>query len=222
MKTFFTTYFKTDKLNLFILLSYIPLKNQQKIRLEETYIFKNEREVLDYVRSKKLKLVNSKEDKNIEELKNLINDYFKKKNINLFEGIKILNIELDLKNKFKTDFSQRVVQYLLKTKPGEVTTYSEIGDKIGSKGYRAVGNILRNNPLPLIIPCHRVIRKSGDIGGFGGSTGETWETNLKKNLLELEDSVNNHMDPFYIQRILTKTILHLRDISTSTDKLLQQ
>jgi len=104
----------------------------------------------------------------------------------LFEGIKILNIELDLKNKFKTDFSQRVVQYLLKTKPGEVTTYSEIGDKIGSKGYRAVGNILRNNPLPLIIPCHRVIRKSGDIGGFGGSTGETWETNLKKNLLELE------------------------------------
>ncbi|MFX1314715.1 MAG: methylated-DNA--[protein]-cysteine S-methyltransferase [Promethearchaeota archaeon] len=189
MKTFFTTYFNTDKLNLFILLTYRPLKNQQKIKLEETFIFKNEKETLDYINHKKLKLINrktAKEDNEIEELKNLINEYFKKKNIDLFEGIKHLNIELDLKNKFKTDFSQKVIQYLLETKPGDVITYSEIANKIGSKGYRAVGNILRNNPLPLIIPCHRVIRKSGDIGGFGGSTGETWETALKKSLLELE------------------------------------
>jgi len=107
-------------------------------------------------------------------------------NINLFEEFKKLKIELNLKDKFKTNFSQNVINTLLKLKPGETTTYSEIGNKINSKAYRAIGNVCKSNPIPLIIPCHRVLRKNGEIGGFMGKSDKTWETNLKKQLLKIE------------------------------------
>ncbi|KKN24283.1 hypothetical protein LCGC14_0896510 [marine sediment metagenome] len=73
---------------------------------------------------------------------------------------------------------------------GEITTYSEIGNKIGSKAFRAIGNVLRGNPLPLIIPCHRVIKKNGGIGGFMGKSEQGWRQNLKKKLLEIEGFTN--------------------------------
>jgi len=122
----------------------------------------------------------------LENFKNLVNTYFSNPNFNLYEKLKELDIELEIEKIFKTDFSQKVVHSLLKIKPGEVTTYSELGDMIGSRAYRAVGNVMRNNPLPLIIPCHRVIRKDGGLGGFAGKLGDSWETTLKANLLEIE------------------------------------
>jgi len=64
---------------------------------------------------------------------------------------------------------------------GYVSTYSRIAKSIGvPKGARAVGNALANNPFPLIIPCHRVIRSDGRLGGFGGGL------EMKKKLLENE------------------------------------
>ncbi|MFX1260154.1 MAG: methylated-DNA--[protein]-cysteine S-methyltransferase, partial [Promethearchaeota archaeon] len=70
-----------------------------------------------------------------------------------------LNIELRVKDKFKTDFALRIVKYLIKNvKYGEIISYSKIGKEIGSKAYRAIGNVLKKNSLPLIIPCHRVIK----------------------------------------------------------------
>ena len=83
-------------------------------------------------------------------------------------------------------FSEKILNALIDIKPGELTTYSELAEKIKSKAYRAVGGVLKNNPLPLIIPCHRVIKKDGSIGGFMGKMNKAWQTNLKKNLLEIE------------------------------------
>jgi methylated-DNA-[protein]-cysteine S-methyltransferase len=66
---------------------------------------------------------------------------------------------------------------------GEVLTYSGLARQIGRPpAARAVGNALSRNPLPLIIPCHRVIRSNGRLGGFSAPGGTT----MKKRLLELE------------------------------------
>jgi len=62
-----------------------------------------------------------------------------------------------------TDFQKRVFSLL--PKKGKVTTYKNIAQKLKTSP-RAVGNALKNNPYPIKIPCHRVIRSNGKIGGF--------------------------------------------------------
>ena len=69
---------------------------------------------------------------------------------------------------------------------GQTISYSGLARKLGRPGTaRAVGSALAKNPLPLIIPCHRVVRSDGKIGGFSAPGG----TNLKAKLLELEQQV---------------------------------
>lgn len=64
---------------------------------------------------------------------------------------------------------------------GKTGSYLWVAEKIGGRQFvRAVGQALSKNPLPIIIPCHRVIRSNGDIGGFGGGIS------LKKKLLMIE------------------------------------
>ncbi|MEM3395239.1 MAG: methylated-DNA--[protein]-cysteine S-methyltransferase [Nitrososphaerota archaeon] len=64
---------------------------------------------------------------------------------------------------------------------GETISYSELASRIGSpRASRAVGAALASNPTVIIVPCHRVIRKSGDLGGFSGKLG------IKRKLLVLE------------------------------------
>ncbi|MDR1383377.1 MAG: methylated-DNA--[protein]-cysteine S-methyltransferase [Planctomycetaceae bacterium] len=66
-----------------------------------------------------------------------------------------------------TDFQLKVWKSLLKIPMGELSTYSEIAKKIGNpKAPRAVGNAVGRNPVAFWIPCHRVIRLSGGIGGY--------------------------------------------------------
>ncbi|MHA2120387.1 MAG: methylated-DNA--[protein]-cysteine S-methyltransferase [Promethearchaeota archaeon] len=136
-----------------------------------------------------LKLVDTKDQlqvKQVMELKKFILKYLSGKNINLIDAVNELDFDLNLNVKFPTKFSQKIYTSLLSVNYGELTNYSEIGEKIGSKAYRAIGNVLRRNSLPLIIPCHRVIRKNGDIGGFMGTTEKSWQLTLKKNLIEIE------------------------------------
>ena len=68
----------------------------------------------------------------------------------------------------------------------EVRTYKWVAQKIGTRGYRAVGRILSLNPFPIIIPCHRVIGKDGSLTGFGGGL------EIKQYLLELEKNECTH------------------------------
>ncbi|MFX1311395.1 MAG: methylated-DNA--[protein]-cysteine S-methyltransferase [Promethearchaeota archaeon] len=116
----------------------------------------------------------------------VIKKYLSGERINLFDKITELDIELDIKEKFPTKFSQQVIESITNLRYGETTTYSNIGNEIGSKAYRAIGNVCKSNPIPLIIPCHRVLRKNGEIGGFMGKLDKKWETNLKKQLLKIE------------------------------------
>lgn len=67
-----------------------------------------------------------------------------------------------------TDFQKRVWKAMLKIPEGEVMTYGELAKKLNSSP-RAVGNACRANPLPVLIPCHRVVSQSG-IGGYAGKT----------------------------------------------------
>ena len=52
---------------------------------------------------------------------------------------------------------------------GKVTTYKAIAEKLGTKAYQAIGQILSKNPNAPKVPCHRVIKSNGEIGGFMGS-----------------------------------------------------
>jgi O-6-methylguanine DNA methyltransferase len=87
-------------------------------------------------------------------------------------------LELDLR---ATGFQIRVYAALLEIPYGEVRSYGEIADAIGEPGAaRAVGAAAGANPLPLVVPCHRVVAAHGKLGGFGGGVA------LKKRLLALE------------------------------------
>jgi methylated-DNA-[protein]-cysteine S-methyltransferase len=92
------------------------------------------------------------------------------------------NIDLSLLNLSQlTDFSAQVLKQACKIQRGQVATYSGLAVKIGATGAaRAVGTALANNPFPIIIPCHRVIRADGSLGGFGGGLA------MKKELLTKE------------------------------------
>ncbi len=68
-----------------------------------------------------------------------------------------------------TDFQRRVWQLLARIGHGSVRTYGDVARELGTSP-RAVGNACRSNPIPLIIPCHRVVAANG-IGGFAGATG---------------------------------------------------
>lgn len=68
-----------------------------------------------------------------------------------------------------TDFQCRVWQALTEIPAGQTLTYGELAVRLDS-GARAVGNACRNNPVPIIVPCHRVVSVAG-IGGYSGSTG---------------------------------------------------
>lgn len=80
-----------------------------------------------------------------------------------------------------TEFQRRVLEELRRIPYGDTVSYAEVARRIGRpKAVRAVGAANGSNPLPIVIPCHRVIGSSGDLTGFGGGL----ET--KRRLLRLE------------------------------------
>ena len=85
-----------------------------------------------------------------------------------------------------TDFEKKVLREVLKIPIGEVRSYKWVARRIGKpKAYRAVANALRKNPYPLLIPCHRVIKSDGKLGGYSGGKS------LKKELINLEKKIKN-------------------------------
>ena len=79
-----------------------------------------------------------------------------------------------------TPFAQAVYEAVQAIPAGQTATYGEIARRVGSpKAARAVGTVMAHNPLPLLIPCHRVVAQSGP-GGFGPGVA------LKRKLLALE------------------------------------
>ena len=84
-----------------------------------------------------------------------------------------------------TIFQKKVWQALQAIPFGEIRTYKEIAIAVGSpKAVRAIGQANRTNPLPIVIPCHRVIGQNGQLTGYMGNTEEGIA--IKRQLLVLE------------------------------------
>ena len=82
-----------------------------------------------------------------------------------------------------TSFQISVWQKIAEIPSGQTVTYSEIAELIGKpKSFRAVANACGKNPFPIVIPCHRVVRSDGGLGGYSGKGG----TATKFALLESE------------------------------------
>jgi len=76
---------------------------------------------------------------------------------------------------------ERIYKKLLQVPCGKITTYGELSRSVGLKnGQRVVGQIMKKNPFPVIIPCHRVVKSNGDIGGYA------FGINVKKTMLSKE------------------------------------
>jgi O-6-methylguanine DNA methyltransferase len=102
---------------------------------------------------------------------NELRDYFMGK-------LRVFYVPLDMQG---TDFQLSVWNCLRKIPYGETRSYAQIAEEIGKpKAVRAVGAANGSNPIPIIVPCHRVIGSSGKLTGYGGGLP------LKKRLLELE------------------------------------
>ena len=91
-----------------------------------------------------------------------------------------------------TDFDVAVLRALARVPHGATATYGEIAAAIGSpRAARAVGGALGRNPIPVLLPCHRVVSAAG-IGGYGGAAGSRWRPggeaplDFKRRLLQRE------------------------------------
>jgi methylated-DNA-[protein]-cysteine S-methyltransferase len=105
-----------------------------------------------------------------------ITAYFNGQNVDFSTGIAV-----DIGN--LGDFNRTVLEACSKIGFGRTTTYSQLARSIGYPlAARAIGNALARNPIPLIIPCHRVLRRDGGLGGFSA----IGSTDLKKRLLDFE------------------------------------
>lgn len=100
--------------------------------------------------------------------------------IKYFNGdLKEFNIELNITG---TVFQQSVYREMLKIPYGETLSYSGLAKCINNeKAVRAIGQACKNNPIPIVIPCHRVVGKNNNIGGYMGR-----KTDLKYILLDIE------------------------------------
>lgn len=80
-----------------------------------------------------------------------------------------------------TAFQRQVFDAVRTVVHGDRTTYGDVAARIGQPGaVRAVGNALRRNPFPIVVPCHRIVRVGGALGGYSGGVG------AKARLLALE------------------------------------
>jgi O-6-methylguanine DNA methyltransferase len=104
-----------------------------------------------------------------------------------FKGeLKFFKFPLDLR--LGTPFQQKVWEALLTIPYGTTRSYKWLAQLINHpSSARAVGNANGQNPLPIIIPCHRVVLANGKIGGYTG------DIMIKRNLLELEKSINGSL-----------------------------
>ena len=80
-----------------------------------------------------------------------------------------------------TDFQKKVWGAMQKIPFGQIRSYGWLAKQVGGKNKaRAVGAACGSNPIPILIPCHRVVREDGGLGGYGGGLG------IKKKLLKIE------------------------------------
>lgn len=119
--------------------------------------------------------VTQRDDNRFTDLIKDLKDYFSGKEVD-FHGY-----ALDISP--GTEFQKKVWKKLLEIPYGETRSYKWLAEEVGSpNGFRAVGGANGKNPIPIVIPCHRVINSDGSLGGYSGGV---W---IKEWLLQLERS----------------------------------
>jgi methylated-DNA-[protein]-cysteine S-methyltransferase len=98
-----------------------------------------------------------------------------------FQGkLKEFTFDLDLAG---TEFQKKCWRALLRIPYGQTCSYADIARAVGSpRAFRAVGQANHNNPVAIVVPCHRVVTSTGTLGGYGGGLA------VKEKLLRLEGS----------------------------------
>lgn len=89
--------------------------------------------------------------------------------------------DLDLDLRATPEFHRRVLVELNRVEYGHTTTYGALAAQVGApRAARAVGTVMNRNPLPIVLPCHRVVGANGSLTGYGGGLDR------KRSLLDLE------------------------------------
>jgi methylated-DNA-[protein]-cysteine S-methyltransferase len=92
--------------------------------------------------------------------------------------------DVDLDLRLSADFSRRVLEELARVPYGETTTYGDLAARAARpRAARAVGTVMNRNPIPIILPCHRVVGANGSLVGYGGGLER------KEALLRLEGAM---------------------------------
>lgn len=104
------------------------------------------------------------------------------------------DVAVDLSS-VENDFQHKVLTTLRKrVGPGRTISYGELAEVVGHPGAaRAVGTAMARNPVPIIVPCHRVLASGGGLGGYGGGL------DMKRGLLELEGALAQRLMPVRAQ-----------------------
>jgi methylated-DNA-[protein]-cysteine S-methyltransferase len=111
----------------------------------------------------------------LDELRRELDEYF--------EGRR-RRFELPLDWQLTRGFMQRVLRATAKIPYGGVATYRDVATRAGNaRAVRAAGNALGANPIPIVVPCHRVVRTGGNVGNYGGGP------EMKRALLQLEGAL---------------------------------
>jgi methylated-DNA-[protein]-cysteine S-methyltransferase len=100
-----------------------------------------------------------------------------------FEG-RLQEFDLPLDWRLSHGFYRKVLRATARIPYGQTRSYSEMAKRAGSpRAVRATGSALGSNPIPIVVPCHRVLRTGGALGGYGGGI------EMKQTLLELEGAI---------------------------------
>ncbi|HET7418432.1 MAG TPA: methylated-DNA--[protein]-cysteine S-methyltransferase [Solirubrobacterales bacterium] len=104
-----------------------------------------------------------------------------RRELDLYFAGKLDFFDLPLDWRLSGGFRQRVLRAINKIPYGQTRSYTEMARKAGNeRAVRAAGTACGSNPIPLVVPCHRVLRTGGALGGYGGGLP------MKQSLLELE------------------------------------
>jgi methylated-DNA-[protein]-cysteine S-methyltransferase len=104
-----------------------------------------------------------------------------------FEG-RLDHFDLPLDWRLSGGFRQRVLRAINRIPYGQTRSYTEMARRAGNeRAVRAAGSACGGNPIPLVVPCHRVLRTGGALGGYGGGLP------MKEGLLELEGALDSRL-----------------------------
>ncbi len=93
---------------------------------------------------------------------------------------------------------KKIYRKLLQVPPGKITTYKELASSVGlQNGQRVIGQIMKKNPFPVIIPCHRVVKSNGEIGGYAYGTNIKKSMLVKEGILIKNNKIKNFQKTFF-------------------------